>query len=128
MTLLAARKVVKRFGDVFALDGMDLAVAEGEFVVLVGASGCGKSTLLNLFAGFEQPTAGEVALHDRVIAGVEPRCGMVFQDYALFPWLTVRGNIGFGPRLRGEPDDETEAHGEQNAIMEANLSNGLALI
>ncbi|MHC4953659.1 MAG: ABC transporter ATP-binding protein [Planctomycetota bacterium] len=104
MTLLAARGVSKRFGTVVALEGMDLTVEQGEFVVLVGASGCGKSTLLNLFAGFERTSAGEVTLHDSAIAGVDPRCGMVFQNYALFPWLTVRGNIGFGPRLRGALD------------------------
>jgi len=106
MTLLNARAVTKRFGDVVALEGLDLTLEKGEFVVLVGASGCGKSTLLNLFAGFERPTTGEVTLHDRVIDGVDPRCGMVFQDYALFPWLTVRGNIGFGPKLRGALDED----------------------
>ena len=104
MSVLAANGVVKRFGEVTALDGMDLLVGEGEFVVLVGASGCGKSTLLNLFAGFDHPTAGAVSLHGEPIVGVEPRCGMVFQNYALFEWLTVRGNIGFGPRLRGALD------------------------
>jgi len=106
VSLLAASDVHKQFGDVVALGGMDLEVSQGEFVVLVGASGCGKSTLLNLFAGFERPTRGTVSLHGQPIAGVDPRCGMVFQSYALFPWLTVRGNIGFGPRLRGRLDDE----------------------
>ena len=104
MSVLTARGVTKRFGDVVALKGLDVEVNEGEFVVLVGASGCGKSTLLNLFAGFERPSEGQVALHGRAIDGIDPRCGMVFQNYALFPWLTVRGNIGFGPRLRGAED------------------------
>jgi len=104
VSLLSARGVTKRFGDIVALEGLDLEVADGEFVVLVGASGCGKSTLLNLFAGFERPSEGSVALRGENIEGINPRCGMVFQNYALFPWLTVRGNIGFGPRLRGVED------------------------
>lgn len=102
--VLSARGVTQRYGEVVALQGLDLEVAKGEFVVLVGASGCGKSTLLNLFAGFEQPTEGSVELMGDPVTGVEPRCGMVFQNYALFPWLSVRGNIGFGPQLKGEVD------------------------
>ena len=101
---LEARDVTKRFGDVVALDGLSLSVARGEFVVVVGASGCGKSTLLNLFAGFEAPSEGAVLLDGAPIADVEPRCGMVFQSYALFAWLTVAQNIGFGPRMRGRED------------------------
>ena len=101
---LEARDVTKRFGDVVALDGLSLTVPRGEFLVVVGASGCGKSTLLNLFAGFESPTAGEVLLEGALITDVEPRCGMVFQSYALFEWLTVAENIGFGPRMRGRRD------------------------
>jgi NitT/TauT family transport system ATP-binding protein len=104
--VLSARGVTQRFGDVVALEDLDFEVKRGEFVVLVGASGCGKSTLLNLFAGFDRPTEGRVELMGEPVVGVEPRCGMVFQNYALFPWLTVRGNIAFGPRLRGEVADE----------------------
>lgn len=100
--VLSAKGVTRRYGDVVALDSLDLEVKRGEFVVLVGASGCGKSTLLNLFAGFEEPTEGSIQLLGAEIAGVEPRCGMVFQNYALFPWLTVRKNIAFGPSLRGD--------------------------
>ncbi|MEM8883106.1 MAG: ABC transporter ATP-binding protein [Planctomycetota bacterium] len=83
---------------------MEFAMERGEFVVIVGASGCGKSTLLNLFAGFERPTTGEVYLDGEPILAVEPRCGMVFQNYALFEWLTVRENIAFGPKLKGAHD------------------------
>ena len=101
MSVLAADSVTKRFGDVVALDGLSLEVEDGEFLVIVGASGCGKSTLLNLFAGFERPTKGRALLRGDEITGVEPRCGMVFQNYALFPWLTVTDNIGFGPSARG---------------------------
>jgi NitT/TauT family transport system ATP-binding protein len=104
--VLRAEGVVKRFGSVTALAGIDLEVAKGEFVVVVGASGCGKSTLLNLFAGFERPTEGEVFLDGEPITEVEPRCGMVFQSYALFPWLTVRANVDFGPRTRGASNPE----------------------
>jgi len=104
MTVLEAKGVTKRFGGVVALEALDLAVEPEEFLVVVGASGCGKTTLLNLFAGFEAPSEGSVLLHGEPIAGVEPRCGMVFQSYALFPWLTVARNIGFGPAARGRAD------------------------
>jgi len=69
-------------------------------VCLIGASGCGKSTLLRIVAGFEQPTAGDVRVYGAPIAGPGSDRGMVFQDYALFPWMTVRDNIGFGPRQK----------------------------
>ena len=104
MSVLAATGVTKRFGDVVALEALDLEVAPEEFLVVVGASGCGKTTLLNLFAGFERPSEGSVTLNGEPIAGVEPRCGMVFQSYALFPWLSVADNIGFGPSARGRGD------------------------
>ena len=74
---------------------------KGEFVCLIGASGCGKSTLLRIMAGFEQPSSGEALMWGKPIDGPEPARGMVFQDYALFPWLSVRDNIGFGPTARG---------------------------
>ena len=102
--MIEAKGITKVFGETVALDGVDLTVSDGEFVVIVGASGCGKSTLVNLCAGFEQPTSGTVTLHGEAITGIEPRCGMVFQNYALFEWLTVRGNIAFGPKLRGKHD------------------------
>jgi NitT/TauT family transport system ATP-binding protein len=102
--VLEARGVVKSFGAVRALDGLSLAVGRGEFLVIVGASGCGKSTLLNLFAGFESPDSGEILLDGERVRDVEPRCGMVFQNYALFDWLTVERNVDFGPRMRGRAD------------------------
>ncbi len=102
---LRAAGVRKSFGDVVALDGLDLDVEDGEFLVVVGASGCGKSTLLNLWAGFESPTGGTVELRGEPIRGVEPRCGLVFQNYALFPWLSVSRNIAFGPSLRGKANE-----------------------
>jgi NitT/TauT family transport system ATP-binding protein len=106
VSVLAATGVTKRFGDVVALEALDLKVAPEEFLVVVGASGCGKTTLLNLLAGFERPSEGSVTLNGELIAGVEPRCGMVFQSYALFPWLSVADNIGFGPSARGRGDSD----------------------
>jgi len=89
-----------------ALRGANLRVAKGEFVCLIGASGCGKSTLLRIIAGFETATRGDALMWGMPIAGPAPDRGMVFQDYGLFPWLTVRGNIGFGPTSRGRPSAE----------------------
>lgn len=92
---------IKGKSQVEAIKGLDLAIEEGEFVCLVGGSGCGKTTLLNMFAGFIPPTTGVTKLRDEVISGVEPRCGMVFQSYALLPWKTVRRNVEFGPKQQG---------------------------
>jgi ABC-type nitrate/sulfonate/bicarbonate transport system ATPase subunit len=112
-TLLAVRGVTKRFpvddGEIEALARIDLAIDSGEFVCLIGASGCGKSTLLRIIAGFEEPTTGEVSTHGKPITGPGSDRGMVFQDYALFPWMTVNRNIGFGPRQRGLPRAEIAA-------------------
>jgi NitT/TauT family transport system ATP-binding protein len=90
-----------------ALRDANLTVKKGEFVCLIGASGCGKSTLLRIVAGFEQPSAGSALMWSKPIAGPGPDRGMVFQDYGLFPWLTVRENIGFGPMSRGLGKAET---------------------
>jgi NitT/TauT family transport system ATP-binding protein len=90
-----------------ALRDANLTVKKGEFVCLIGASGCGKSTLLRIVAGFEQPTAGSAKMWSKPITGPGPDRGMVFQDYGLFPWLTVRENIGFGPMSRGLGKAET---------------------
>ncbi|MFY7960941.1 MAG: ABC transporter ATP-binding protein [Elsteraceae bacterium] len=86
---------------ILALSGADLTVRKGEFLCLIGASGCGKSTLLRIVAGFEKATSGEVLMWGKPVTGPGPDRGMVFQDYGLFPWLTVRQNIGFGPAARG---------------------------
>src|SRR3978361_2253013 len=81
-----------------ALRGANLKVKKGEFICLIGASGCGKSTLLRMAAGFEAATPGANRLWGMPTPGPGPSRGMVFQDYGLFPWLSVRDNIGFGPR------------------------------
>src|ERR1041385_5465783 len=78
-----------------ALRDANLRVSKGEFVCLIGASGCGTSTLLDLVPGFETATGGSALMRKKPIEGPAPDRGMVFQDYGLFPWLSVRGNIGF---------------------------------
>ena len=108
--ILTIRGVTKRFsvgdGELEALAPVDLSIPTGEFVCMIGASGCGKSTLLRIIAGFEEPTTGNVAMYGKAITGPGSDRGMVFQDYALFPWMTVRENISFGPRQRQLPREE----------------------
>src|SRR5713101_10210421 len=93
---------------IHALSDASLSIPQGEFVCLIGASGCGKSTLLRIMAGFEQPTTGDALVHGNAITGPGSDRGMVFQDYALFPWMTVRENISFGPRQRKLPHNEIQ--------------------
>jgi NitT/TauT family transport system ATP-binding protein len=104
-SLLDLRDVAMRYGDgpgaVVALHDIQLSVREHEFVSIVGPSGCGKSTLLYLVGGFILPTGGEIRLRDRIVTGPGPDRGIVFQRYSLFPWLTVRDNIGYGLREQG---------------------------
>ena len=109
---LTVRGVTKRFAvgddEVEALAPVDLTIPQGEFVCLIGASGCGKSTLLRNIAGFEEPSTGEASIDGKAITGPGSDRGMVFQDYALFPWMTVRQNISFGPRQRRLPREEID--------------------
>ncbi|MBN8940574.1 MAG: ABC transporter ATP-binding protein [Rhizobiales bacterium] len=105
--IVEIRRVSKLFQlqdqTIHALSDASLTIRKGEFVCLIGASGCGKSTLMRIIAGFETPSSGEALMWGRPILGPDPTRGMVFQDYALFPWLSVRDNIGFGPQARGLP-------------------------
>ena len=87
-------------GQVEALREVSLCIAPGEFISFIGPSGCGKTTLMNIIAGFLTPTSGQVLIDDRKVAGPGPDRGVVFQQYAVFPWLTVRENVEFGLRLR----------------------------
>ncbi|MGB5096481.1 MAG: ABC transporter ATP-binding protein [Porticoccaceae bacterium] len=99
-----------------ALQEIDLAVAEGEFVALVGASGCGKSTLLRLLAGLEAPSLGRVCLDGRPVMGPGADRAVVFQDYSLYPWLNVLENVRFCRSLRAHTRDASES--EVNAAVE----------
>jgi ABC-type nitrate/sulfonate/bicarbonate transport system ATPase subunit len=93
----------RRGRPVTALEHISLAIPDRELSCIVGPSGCGKSTLLRLVAGLERPTSGTITLDGRAITGPSAERGMVFQSYTLFPWLTVRRNVEFGPELRGMP-------------------------
>jgi sn-glycerol 3-phosphate transport system ATP-binding protein len=100
------RKVHKSYGKVPTVHGIDLSIGDGEFVVLLGPSGCGKSTLLRMIAGLEEITAGEIAIDGKVVNDLEPRqrgCAMVFQNYALYPHMTVAENIGYALKVAGVP-------------------------
>lgn len=93
-------------GAVRALAGVSLSVEKGEFVVIIGPSGCGKTTLLQIVAGLEEPTKGEVRINGRRVNRWGKDRTMIFQDYSLFPWLTVRGNVEFGLRMAGVSPEE----------------------
>ncbi len=96
--------VTKRFGEVVAADAVDLEIGAGEFFALLGPSGCGKTTLMRMLAGFAEPESGRILLNGQDIAGLPPHkrpSSMMFQTYALFPHLTVAGNVGFGLKQQG---------------------------
>ena len=97
-----------RSGEVIALNGVNLNIHENEFVTVVGPSGCGKSTLLNIIAGLLEPTSGRVLCSGKEVRGTGPDRGVVFQQYALFPWLTVLKNVMFGLNMKGIKGAEAE--------------------
>src|SRR5438034_993489 len=104
MAVVETRVLRKTFGEVTAVDGIDLRTEEGEYLVLLGPSGCGKTTLLRMIAGLERPTDGEVLIGERVVNELPPRArrvAMVFQSYALYPHKTVRANIVFPLKAQG---------------------------
>ena len=95
--------------EVVALKDINLHIPDGQFVCLLGPSGCGKSTLLNAIAGFALPSSGAITANGALVKGPGPDRGMVFQEYALFPWMTVEKNIGFGLEVKGVPKAEIAA-------------------
>src|SRR2546425_4506500 len=118
MAQVSLRKLFKRFDDTEAVRGIDLDIADKEFVVLVGPSGCGKSTTLRMIAGLEEVTAGEIAVDGEVVNDVPPKdrdMAMVFQTYALYPHMTVYQNMSFGLRLKHFPKDEIERRVQEAA-------------
>jgi len=106
--IIAVRALKKTFvkdrREVVALDGFDLDVGEGEFVCLLGPSGCGKTTVLRIVAGLEKKTSGQVLVHGKDVDLVRPRIGMVFQEFALFPWRSARKNVEFGLEIKHIPE------------------------
>ncbi|MEM2892204.1 MAG: ABC transporter ATP-binding protein [Thermoplasmata archaeon] len=110
MTLIAVRDLVKVFvkdkREIVALDGFSMDVLEGEFVCLLGPSGCGKTTVLRIVAGLETKTSGQVLVNGKDVERFRPRVGMVFQEFALFPWRSARRNVEFGLEIKRVPEQK----------------------
>src|SRR5262245_18451863 len=107
-------------GGVLAVDDVSVEIASGEFLVLVGPSGCGKSTLLRMIAGLEDVTEGSITIEDRDVTKLPPRSrdiAMVFQNYALYPHMTVRENLGYGLKVRRTPKGESTSRVDEVAAM-----------
>ena len=121
MSGLAIRNVKKSYGAVDIIHGVDVDIADGEFVILVGPSGCGKSTLLRMIAGLEEITGGEISIGGRVVNNLQPKdrdIAMVFQNYALYPQMTVAQNMGFALELAGAKKAEIDKKvGEAAGIL-----------
>lgn len=118
MASVTYEHVVKQFGDVTAVNDLNIHIEDKEFLVLVGPSGCGKSTALRLLAGLEDITSGQIKIGDRVVNDTPPKdrdIAMVFQSYALYPHMTVFDNMAFGLRLRKMPKDEIKKRVEYAA-------------
>jgi multiple sugar transport system ATP-binding protein len=124
MTAVTLHEVTKTYGEASVIEGLNLEVRPGEFMVLVGPSGCGKSTVLRMIAGLEEVTAGRVSIGDRIVNDVAPRdrdIAMVFQNYALYPHMTVRENLEFGLQMRRTDPGET-----RRRVAEAAAALGLS--
>src|SRR5437764_657698 len=120
MADVTLRKVIKRYDDVEAVRGIDLDIADHEFVVLVGPSGCGKSTTLRMIAGLEDISGGDIMIGGDVVNDVPPKdrdIAMVFQNYALYPHMTVAENMSFGLRLKRYPKAEIKSRIDEAARM-----------
>jgi sn-glycerol 3-phosphate transport system ATP-binding protein len=118
MAKVEFRNVRKSYGDLEVIHGIDMAVADGEFIVIVGPSGCGKSTLLRMVAGLEPITSGEIAIGECVVNALEPKdrdIAMVFQNYALYPHMSVFDNMAYGLRIRGLRRDDIASRVERAA-------------
>lgn len=120
MAVVETRGLVKHFGDVKAVDGVDIISSEGEFLVLLGPSGCGKTTLLRMIAGLEKPSAGDILIGNQVVTLLPPRArgiAMVFQSYALYPHMTVFKNIAFPLKTTKMPKEDMKQKVEWAASM-----------
>src|ERR1700741_5596300 len=120
MAIVELTNVVKKYGDVLAVESFNLTTTEGEFVVLVGPSGCGKTTTMRMIAGLETVTGGEIKISGKNVVGMIPRerdVAMVFQNYALFPHMNVFGNMSFGLRLRKLPREQIESRVREAASI-----------
>ncbi len=120
MAVVETRSLVKHFGDVRAVDGVDIVSNEGEFLVLLGPSGCGKTTLLRMIAGLEKPSAGDILIGDQVVTLLPPRArgiAMVFQSYALYPHMNIFRNIAFPLKAAKMPKEDTKQRVEWAASM-----------
>src|SRR6202022_4594889 len=118
MAQVALRNIVKTFDKTPAVQGIDLDIADREFIVLVGPSGCGKSTTLRMIAGLEEVTSGDIYIGDQIVNDMPPKdrdIAMVFQNYALYPHMTVYENMSFGLRLKKVAKDEIARRVEKAA-------------
>ena len=112
MATLELRGIKKHYGSIHAVNGVDVVVAEGEFLAILGPSGCGKTTLMRMIAGLEMPSEGEILIGGKPVTHLPPRArnvSMVFQSYALYPNMTVAKNIAFPLKTRGMPQAERDA-------------------
>ncbi len=120
MASISLSGLSKRYGDLPVVHGIDLAIEHNEFIVLVGPSGCGKSTTLRMIAGLEEISAGQISIGGRVVNDLPPRrrnVSMVFQNYALYPHMTVRENLGFALKIAKQPDDVVAARVREAAAI-----------
>ena len=118
MSTVTFEGVTKKYGDVTAVDDLNLEIQDGEFMVLVGPSGCGKTTSLRMIAGLEEITAGTLRIGDKVVNDVAPKdrdIAMVFQSYALYPHMTVYDNLAFGLKLRKVPKADIDKRVQEAA-------------
>ena len=110
-----------------ALQATDLIIPKNDFVTILGPSGCGKSTLLRIIAGLDKPSTGTVTLEGQPVKGPGADRGMVFQSYTLFPWLTIRQNVGFGLREKGVPEKQAREIVDNRLILPGTREGGAGI-